>query len=143
MNSWILLGTSLCAAAFMGVIGSPATKGRPHRAVFEFVSEEPKAQEALLNNIENLLASFKGGIQVAVVAHGPGLSLLHRTAPAVAERITRLAKPSVVFLACENTMRKQNIGKADLIPVAGTVDSGVAEVVRRQEDGWSYIKAGP
>jgi intracellular sulfur oxidation DsrE/DsrF family protein len=28
------------------------------------------------------------------------------------------------------------------LPFAITVDSGVAEVVRKQEAGWSYIKSG-
>jgi intracellular sulfur oxidation DsrE/DsrF family protein len=30
----------------------------------------------------------------------------------------------------------------DLMPLATTGDSGVAEVVRKQEAGWSYIKSG-
>jgi intracellular sulfur oxidation DsrE/DsrF family protein len=42
----------------------------------------------------------------------------------------------------ENTMRKKNVCRADLLPFVTTVDSGVAEVVRKQEQGWSYIKSG-
>jgi intracellular sulfur oxidation DsrE/DsrF family protein len=38
-------------------------------------------------------------------------------------------------------MRKHNITKADLLPVAVTVPSGVAELVLKQEQGWSYLKA--
>jgi intracellular sulfur oxidation DsrE/DsrF family protein len=37
-------------------------------------------------------------------------------------------------------MRKRNVRKDDLLPFATTVDSGVAELVRRQEAGWSYVK---
>ncbi len=39
-------------------------------------------------------------------------------------------------------MKRLKIQKDDLLPAAGTVDSGVAEVVRQQEAGWSYIKSG-
>ena len=53
-----------------------------------------------------------------------------------------LAQAGVVFAACENTMRRQNVGKADLLPFVTTVDSGVAEIVRKQEAGWSYLRVG-
>ena len=60
----------------------------------------------------------------------------------LAERIATLATARVKFVACENTMKRLKIQKDDLLAVAGTVDSGVAEVVRLQEAGWSYIKSG-
>jgi len=44
--------------------------------------------------------------------------------------------------ACENMMRRQNVVKADLLPCVTTVDSGVAEIVRKQEAGWSYLRIG-
>jgi uncharacterized protein len=39
-------------------------------------------------------------------------------------------------------MRRLNVKQEDLMPFAVTVDSGIAEVVRKQEAGWSYIHAG-
>jgi intracellular sulfur oxidation DsrE/DsrF family protein len=39
-------------------------------------------------------------------------------------------------------MNKYGIKKEMLLNVAGTVASGVAELVIQQENGWSYIKAG-
>lgn len=39
-------------------------------------------------------------------------------------------------------MRRRNVTTADLLPFAGQVDSGAAEVVRKQEAGWSYLKSG-
>ena len=58
------------------------------------------------------------------------------------ERLQSLSNASVRFAACENTMRSMNVKREQLIPFATTVDSGVAEVVRKQETGWSYIKSG-
>jgi len=37
---------------------------------------------------------------------------------------------------------EENVSRAVLLPFVTTVDSGVAEVVRKQEQGWSYIKSG-
>jgi intracellular sulfur oxidation DsrE/DsrF family protein len=39
-------------------------------------------------------------------------------------------------------MKRKQLTKDDLLPFAITVDSGVAEVVRKQAAGWSYIKSG-
>ena len=37
-------------------------------------------------------------------------------------------------------MKKQKVSSSDLHPFVGTVDSGVAELVRKQTQGWSYIR---
>jgi intracellular sulfur oxidation DsrE/DsrF family protein len=39
-------------------------------------------------------------------------------------------------------MQKYQITKEMLIPIAITVPSGIAEIVLKQENGWSYLKAG-
>jgi intracellular sulfur oxidation DsrE/DsrF family protein len=39
-------------------------------------------------------------------------------------------------------MNKYGIRKDMLIPVVGSVPSGVAELVMKQEEGWSYLKTG-
>jgi hypothetical protein len=97
---------------------------------------------AVLNNVENLRAAFGDTAQIEVVAHGQGLSLLVVKGNALAKRMEKLSMSGVVFAASENTMKRQRIGKDQLLPFAITVDSGVAEVVRKQEAGWSYIKSG-
>jgi len=39
-------------------------------------------------------------------------------------------------------MRAMKVTTSDLFPFATQVDSGVAELVRKQEAGWVYIKGG-
>ena len=48
----------------------------------------------------------------------------------------------VVLDACQNTMRLRKVTTEDLFPFASQVDSGVAELIRKQEAGWSYVRAG-
>lgn len=76
------------------------------------------------------------------MAHGKGLGLILETNEAMQERLQSISKADMRFAACENAMRGMNVSKEDLLPFATTVDSGVAEVVRKQETGWSYIKSG-
>ena len=135
MSLAFLLGSCLSIAG--------AQEKKMHRVVFEVTTESPEQWQAILNNVENLQKAFgKEFTEVAVVAHGKGLGLLKKADNPAAGRIATLASPTTHFLACENTMRRMQIKKEDLLPEAGTVDSGVAEVVRKQEGGWSYIRSG-
>jgi intracellular sulfur oxidation DsrE/DsrF family protein len=47
-----------------------------------------------------------------------------------------------VFLACENTIKEKQLDRTKVLPEAGYVAAGIIHIVVRQEEGWSYIKAG-
>ncbi len=151
MNRAVVVVAAVACALTMGAlaVGAPraradAPAARPHRVVFELTSDDPKVWEALLNNIENVQKAL-GAVAVEVVAHGKGLALLTSARNVDAPLRDRMAKATgnaVVFAACENTMKRQDVKKADLLPFAVTVDAGVAEVVRKQETGWSYVRTG-
>jgi intracellular sulfur oxidation DsrE/DsrF family protein len=79
---------------------------------------------------------------VEVVIHGKALGLLVAAKTHLANEVIELSKTNVQFLACENSMRKYHIDKSELINIAFTVPSGVAELILKQEAGWSYLKAG-
>ena len=136
----------LCAAflalyATVGAAPAPATTAEKHRVVFQVTADGDEQWEAVIGNVENLRAAFgPENTQVQVVAHGKGLGMLLATNAALRERMQKL-NDGVVFAACENTMRKKKVTKEQLLPFVTTVDSGVAEVVRKQEQGWSYIKS--
>jgi intracellular sulfur oxidation DsrE/DsrF family protein len=69
------------------------------------------------------------------------LNLLVASKTHLSNDVNDLTKEGVVFVACENSMKKYNINKADLLSAALTIPSGVAELVLKQEQGWSYLKA--
>ena len=114
-----------------------------HRVVFEVSVDGAEQWQGILNNIENLQKTFgRENTEIEVVAHGKGLGLILKTNEAMRERLQAVSDASVHFTACENTMRRMKLTRGDLMTFATTVDSGVAEVVRKQEAGWSYIKSG-
>lgn len=113
-----------------------------HRVVFELTSDDAETWKGVLNNVENVQKAL-GATSVEVVAHGEGLALLTASTNAgVLDRLKQSADAGVVFAACENTMKRKNVQREDLVPFATTVDSGVAQVVRKQEAGWSYLRSG-
>lgn len=116
--------------------------GTKHRVVFEVTMEGPEQWTAVLNNVENLRTALGAATEIEVVAHSKGLGMLVAKDNGLTDRMKKLADDGVVFAACENTMKKKNVTKDQLVPFAKTTDSGVAEVIRKQEAGWSYIKSG-
>jgi intracellular sulfur oxidation DsrE/DsrF family protein len=48
----------------------------------------------------------------------------------------------VVLAACQNSMRLRKVTTEDLFPFSSQVDSGVAELIRKQEAGWTYVRVG-
>ena len=139
----LLMAVVAAAMVLQLQTGSWAQEKKMHRVVFEVTTEGEAQWEATLNNVENLQKAFgKDSTEIEVVAHGKGLGLLKKTNTALKDRIAAIARSPARFVACENTMRRMQVKKEDLLPEAGTVDSGVAEVVRKQEAGWSYIKSG-
>jgi len=105
---------------------------------------EPQGDEwsYLLAHIQNMRIAFAndGGVEIEVVFFGPGLNMLRKTNSDHADMLKRFADQGVKLAAWRNSMRDRNITIEDLFPFATTVDAGVAELVRKQEAGWAYIK---
>jgi uncharacterized protein len=113
-----------------------------HRIIFEVTMDGQQQWTGTLNNVASVQQAFGADTtDVEVVAHGNGLGFLLKTDEAL-QAPMQLASSGVTFSACENTMKKKNVSKEELLPFVTTVDSGVAEVVRKQEAGWAYLKSG-
>jgi intracellular sulfur oxidation DsrE/DsrF family protein len=94
---------------------------------------------AVLRNVTNLLDEMGPGLEVEVVAHGPGIGVCLRDNP-VAEIVRDLLARGVMVAACANTMRQNGIGPDELVDRVVVVPAGVAELVRRQHSGWAYVR---
>jgi intracellular sulfur oxidation DsrE/DsrF family protein len=146
---WTVLAASAVAAFVISfsLTGARARAGETtvakHRVVFHVnIADEERWQE-VLTNVENVQKAFGADhVEIEVVAHGAGIGLVQRRNAALAERITTIEKTGPVFAACTNTMRKKNLSAADLTAGVTIVDSGVAELIRKQEAGWAYVKLG-
>ena len=112
-----------------------------HKVVIQLNTADTASWSSTIGNIRNLQKIWPNNISIEVVAHGKGLDLIVANKTHLANDVNALSKEGVVFAACENSMRKHNVTKADLLPVAITVPSGVAELVLKQEQGWAYLKA--
>ncbi|HUW97676.1 MAG TPA: DsrE family protein [Acidiferrobacter sp.] len=111
-----------------------------HHVVFQISNGSALAQRLVLANTANVLKYFgPDKVQVEVVAFGPGLRLLLKH-NVHGRMVQSLHAEGVEFAACHNTMMKAHLTKADLNPVAHVVPGGVIEIMRRESEGWNYIR---
>jgi uncharacterized protein len=133
----------LLLLSFTGLNAQPqASADRVHKVVIQLTSGDTLAWKGVLKNITNLYDIWGDKVKIELVAHGHGVDFLVNGKTTQEARIGELANRGVEFRACENSLKDRKLSKQDVIGAAGTVPSGVAEVVLKEEDGWSYLKAG-
>ena len=120
---------------------APAKQQTRHRIVVAITSGDEADWHLTTGNLRHLIETFPDA-EIEVVAYGPGLSMVLKTTSTVAQEIQDLAAKHVRFVGCENSMRARHVTAADLLAGIGTVPSGIVEVVTKQEQGWTYTKAG-
>lgn len=134
-----LAGTILILVATVAV--AIAAEKPKHRVVFDLSVNEPQSFQALLGNIKNLRKAFgPENVEVRVVTYSRGVELLLLKQGEVAGKVDQLSAEGVIFDACLNTLVAKKVGQTELRPRSVIIDSGVAELARLQEQGWSYIK---
>lgn len=112
-----------------------------HKVVFQLASEDTLVHKSLIKQLNNIL-NVAPGTKIEVVCHGPGINMLVIDKTIVHDKIQQMKNKGVVFMACENTLKEKNISKEKIISEAGFVPSALVEIITKQEEGWSYIKAG-
>jgi intracellular sulfur oxidation DsrE/DsrF family protein len=130
---------SILFALFVAFL-SFAANAQTHKVVIQLNTSDTLVWHGALKNISNLQAALGTSTLIELVAHGAGISILVEGKTTQKAKITELAASGVLFKACENTIRERKIDRATILPQAGTVPSGVAEVVLKQEAGWAYLK---
>jgi uncharacterized protein len=110
------------------------------RIVIQITEDDSKKWNGILANIHNIQDELgKAKVAIAVVAIGAGLDMLMADSLA-ANGVQDALAEGVEFVACENTMKGRKIKKDDLIEGIGYTRAGYVEIVRRQQQGWSYLR---
>lgn len=115
---------------------------KKHKIVFQFTNaSDTMQQKAFTKQLQNLTAHWPNA-QIEVVLYNQGLEYVMTSKSKHLDAIKELKAKGVVFLVCENTMAQRKIAKEEIISEADFVPAGIAEIVEKQEKGWSYIKGG-
>lgn len=130
---------TLLLTLFVALI-SFAANAQTHKVVVQLNTSDTLIWHGALKNISNLQTALGPNTQIELVAHGSGIGILIDGKTTQKAKIAELAATGVLFKACENTIRERKIDRSTILTQAGTVPSGVAEVVLKQEAGWAYLK---
>jgi intracellular sulfur oxidation DsrE/DsrF family protein len=118
-------------------------KPKTHKIVFQFTNaNDTLQQKAFVKQLENL-TEYWPKAKYEVVLYNQGLELVMKNNTKYQTRLQTLQAKGVKFVVCENTLKNRKITK-DAFPeiLVEYIPAGIAEIVEKQEQGWSYIKGG-
>jgi intracellular sulfur oxidation DsrE/DsrF family protein len=112
-----------------------------YRAIFQTNRAGKGQHDRVLNNIENVLNELGDQyLAVALVAHGEGIDLFLKQTKLPRERLEKLAARGVELLACGVTMKRDQLLPEELYDFVRVISSANVELIKRQIEGWAYIK---
>jgi uncharacterized protein len=121
---------------------SVSAQNKLHKIVFDLVSGDTADQSAVLRQFNNVL-KVDPDAELEVVCHGPSIYMLVKSKTVLEDKMSELkAKGKVAFKICANSMKRLKVDKSELIGLAEVVPVAILELAEKQQEGWSYIKAG-
>jgi intracellular sulfur oxidation DsrE/DsrF family protein len=135
---------SITAVAALAILAPVATQAQTtpakNKAVFQVSDADPQKWNLTLNNVKNVGDDLgQDAVELEIVVYGPGIGML-KSDSAVGKRIADALKIGVKVVACETTMKAQKLVHADMLPNIGYVPAGVVELMKKQHEGYAYIR---
>lgn len=91
-----------------------------------------------LKSCRNLLSEVPDAV-VEIVFHQTAINALVK-GKGFDDEIRGFVERGVVIAACRNSMRDRGIRIEDLVDGVTVVNSGVAEIVKKESEGWLYLR---
>ena len=137
----LLRAAALLPLAGLSWVTARAQSTPKHRVVVHVSDNDPARWILALNNSRNAQEDLGAtNVEIEIVAYGPGINML-KSDSSVKQRIAEALKSGVKVNACQNTMNGMKLTAPDMLPEIGYVPSGVVEVMRKQQQGWAYIRS--
>ncbi|HET7261036.1 MAG TPA: DsrE family protein [Casimicrobiaceae bacterium] len=128
------------AVALVTIHAAPAAAAKDgNRVVVQVSDNDPAKWNLALNNAHNLQEALGKNLEIEIVAYGPGIAMLQAES-IVGNRIDDAVHAGVTVSACQNTMRGHKLTKADMLNGINYVPAGVVEIMKRQQEGWAYLR---
>ena len=139
MNRRTVLAFLVMTAALPAMAAQKKAAAK-QRVVIQVSDNDPAKWTLALNNARNIQAELgKDNVLVEIVAYGPGLEMM-KAESKVADRLAAALDSNVGLLACENTMQNTKVDQADIAGGVKFVPAGVTHIMKRQREGWAYIR---
>lgn len=139
MKLFFLVLLVVCSGHLLAQQNDGIVDLKKHKIVMQFTNSDSLSQASVVGQVKNIRTAWPNA-QIEVVCHGPGLDLLITNKSKAADQVAEWSGKGVVFAACNNTMKRKNIKKEDLLTPSVVVPSAMIELTLKQEKGWAYVK---
>lgn len=125
--------------ASLSAVAADAPAAR-EKLIMQVSDADPAKWNLALNNAKNVQQAYGADkVDVEIVVYGPGIAMLKSDSVSAA-RIDEAKKANITILACENTMKNNKLTKDDMLPNTSYVAVGVAQIIKRQREGYAYVR---
>lgn len=112
----------------------------PVKIVFDVTSSEEGVHQSAMRHI-SLMANQYPDSEFEMVVYSSALDMVLKDKSTVSKELEELAKKeNVSFKVCQMSLDRHQLTTSSLIPGVGTVPDGILEIIRKQQEGWGYIK---
>lgn len=128
---------SLATLFFVFVAAAPALA---EKIVLQVSDGNPVTWNQAMNVVENLREAYGADTPIEVVAFGQGINMLKFDAPVASRILEAQKKYGAKVYACENSMGRNKLTRADLDPDVIYVKAGIEHIITRLREGWVNIR---
>ncbi|HLP35535.1 DsrE family protein [Lacibacter sp.] len=117
-----------------------SAQNKPYNVVFDITTADADVHARVVRWI-NAINEANPNAKVVVVFYGKSLNMVSKEKSTVADGMQKIiAGKKATFSVCEVAMKVHNINKVDLLSGVETVPDGIYELVKKQAEGYGYIK---
>lgn len=124
-----------------------AVEAKPGKYILHIGKRDDGKFKKTLDEAEALMAKYQNSnqdIQLEIIANAGGLDLFRSGETSYSDRVEHLIErfPNIKFIACSNAierLRERGI-EPDLINAVHQGTTAIDQVVKRVNEGWTYIK---
>ncbi|HUW63894.1 MAG TPA: DsrE family protein [Spirochaetia bacterium] len=103
------------------------------------VNETEKWPVAIANVVNLIKDVGEDHVRAALLANGVAVEIF-RPGNELAAPLGQLAQQGVEVMVCRNSLRSLGMGEGELPGFVQVVPAGITELVRRQQEGWAYVR---
>lgn len=141
-------GSSIDNISKNEILKNNGSQNKTWNIVLHVNTNDKYIQKTILDETESLLESFKESnekVKVEIVAYGKGVFLFDSEKSKYKDRLSSLKDnfSNLSYAVCGRTVKRlEKVGgrKINLISEMTVARSGIYQIIKRQKQGWNYIR---
>ncbi|WP_242131364.1 DsrE family protein [Aestuariivivens marinum] len=132
----------LLSLAFIFSLFNVSAQEPSSKIIIDVTSTNFKVYQSVLLTLKIMTKSHPN-TQFDIIAYGEAVPMMIKNQSVVADEILKyIENQNISFTACEVSMSLFNIKREQLLEGVKTVANAVDDIVKKQNEGWGYIKSG-